>query len=198
MLDKIPLDLTTIIASAALIAIGSAVLLIIQRLRQRPATGVGTKEDAGVDISSLDSAGPPDTFPRLEFYGTPVRLSVIVVAPCGRGSQLPPPDVLPGLVERLVPGLTEIVAAHHPTVRRWSEQLSAHGFNQAFFNKLPLPGARGKGTPWCSIVGRLSVGERQFLVGMVCTSGSPNSLGQIVVEHEGQWLNTLRVREQEG
>ncbi len=198
MLDRIPLNLTTIIASVVLIAAGSIVLLIIQRLRQRPASGLRPKEDLGVDISRLDSAGPPDEFPRLEFYGIPVRLSAVVIAPCGRGSQLPPPEVMPGVMERLVPGLTDIVAAHHPTVRRWSEQLSAHGFTLAFFNKLSLPGSGGKGTPWCSIVGRLSLGERQFLIGMVCTSGSPNSLGQVVIEHEGQWLNTLRVREREG
>ncbi len=96
-----------------------------------------------------------------------------------------------------MPGLTEIVAAHQPLVRRWPEQLSSHGFNQAFFNNLALPGSRGKGTPWCSLAGKLMVGDRQFLVGMVCSSGNPNSLGQMVVEHEGQWLNALRVREKE-
>jgi hypothetical protein len=32
---------------------------------------------------------------------------------------------------------------------------------------------------------------------MVFVSNRANGFGQIVVEHEGQWLNTIRVREQE-
>ena len=78
---------------------------------------------------------------------------------------------------------------------RWPSQLSSQGFAQSFFNHLALPGNRGKGTPWCSIAGRLQLGDRAFLVGLVCTSGSPNGLGQVVVRHEGQWLDILRIRE---
>jgi hypothetical protein len=32
---------------------------------------------------------------------------------------------------------------------------------------------------------------------MVFAAKKPNGFGQIVIEHEGQWLNTIRVREQE-
>jgi hypothetical protein len=57
-----------------------------------------------------------------------------------------------------------------------------------------LPGDRGKGTPWCSIAGRLQVGDRLFLIGLVCCAHQPNALSQFVVQHEGQWLDILRIR----
>jgi hypothetical protein len=196
MLDNLTTEQAALIG--AVLIIGVVVLLfVIQRLRQRPEADEGARGDLGVDISTLDVEGPTDEFPRLEYFGTPVRLRVIVVAPCGRGSELPPPELLPGLMERLIPGLTEIIANHHPIVRRWSNQLSVPGFNQSFFHKLALPGSGGKGTPWCSAAGRLSVGQQQYLIGMVLNSGKPNGFGPIVIEHEGQWLNTMRVREHE-
>ncbi len=147
-----------------------------------------------IDVSRLDSTGPPEEGPGLEFYGTPVRLAVVVVAPGGRGGELPPPDVLPGLMEQIVPGMTVIVAQHKPLILRWPAQLSSHGFAQSFFNKVALPGTRGKGTPWCSIAGKTQVGNRFFLVGLVFSSGSANSLSQVMVQHEGQWLDILRIR----
>jgi hypothetical protein len=195
MLDNLTTEQAVVIGAVLIMAI--AIVVVIQRLRQRPAALERDKGDLGVDISALDAQGPTDEWPRLEYFGTPVRLRVIVLAPCGRGSELPPAELLPGLMERLIPGLTEIIANHHPIVRRWSNQLSVPGFNQAFFHKLALPGSGGKGTPWCSATGRLSVGQQQYLVGMVFNSGKPNGFGPIVIEHEGQWLNTLRVREHE-
>ncbi len=97
-----------------------------------------------VDVSRLDSVGPPEHGPRLEFYGTPVRLAVVVLAPAGRGSELPPGEVQPGLMERLIPGMTKVIAAHKPQIFRWPVQLSTQGFSQSFFNHVPLPGASGQ------------------------------------------------------
>ncbi len=148
-----------------------------------------------VEVAQLDSSGPPLDGPRLEFYGTAVRVAVVVVAPAGRGGELPPDDVLPGLLDRLVPGLAHIMTAHQPRIYRWPTQLSSHGFAQSFFNRVALPGARGKGTPWCSIAGKLQVGDRLFMVGLACAAGHSNSLSQVVVQHEGQWLDILRYRE---
>ena len=92
-----------------------------------------------------------------------MRLAVVVVAPGGRDGELPPPEVLPGLMERLIPDMTNVIATHQPMICRWPAQLSSQGFAQSFFNQVALPGSRGKGTPWCSITGKLQVGERSFL-----------------------------------
>jgi hypothetical protein len=148
-----------------------------------------------VDVGQLDASGPPPQGPRVEFYGTPVRLAVVVIAPAGRQGELPPPGVLPNVMDRLVPGLPRVVASHRPMICRWPAQLSTQGFAQSFFNHVALPGDRGKGTPWCSIAGKLQVGDRVFLIGLVCCANQPNALSQFVVQHEGQWLDILRIRD---
>lgn len=169
--------------------------VVVRWLRGRGRVVQPPDRDLNVDVSQLDDRGPPADGPRLEFYGTATRLAVLVIAPAGRTGDLPPSQLLPGLLENLLPGLTHVVASHQPLICRWPSQLSSQGFAQSFFNHLALPGNRGKGTPWCSIAGRLQLGDRAFLVGLVCTSGSPNGLGQVVVRHEGQWLDILRIRE---
>ena len=161
-----------------------------RRVRRQP------EPDLFVDVGQLDAAGPPPQGPRLEFYGTPVRLAVVVVAPAGRHGELPPAGVLPSLMDRLVPGLPNVVAVHRPMICRWPAQLSTQGFAQSFFNQVALPGDRGKGTPWCSIAGKLQVGDRLFLVGLVCCANQSNGLSQVVVQHEGQWLDILRIRDE--
>lgn len=181
--------------AGGLCVLALAALIFRRWLHRRRAFPQRGTSQLFIDLAGLDASGPPAEGPRLEFYGTPVRLAVVVVAPGGRAGELPPSDMLPGIMERLVPGMSDVIATHHPLIRRWPEQLSSHGFAQAFFNQVPLPGARGKGTPWCGIAGKLSIGERFFLVGLACRANTTNALSQVVVQHEGQWLDILRIRE---
>lgn len=169
-------------------------VVVLGWLRRARRPGQRAAPELTIKISELDGSGPPADGPQLEFYGTAVRLAVVVVAPGGRSGELPPPGVLPGLLERLVPGMTDVVASHQPTISRWPAQLSSQGFSQAFFNQAALPGSRGKGTPWCSIAGKLTVGDRSFLLGLVFCAAAANSLSQMVIQHEGQWLDVLRIR----
>jgi hypothetical protein len=191
-------DMGTRAAWWGLVAAAVVVLafLAFRLLRRQRETGRYPPPDLFVDVSQLDASGPPATGPRAEFYGLPVRLAVVVIAPAGRNSELPSPEVLPGLLDRLDPGLSAVVASHRPLICRWPVQLSSQGFAQRFFNQVGLPGERGKGTPWCSIAGKLQVGDRLFLVGIVCCAQQPNGLGQFVVHHEGQWLDILRIRDE--
>jgi hypothetical protein len=129
----------------------------------------------------------------LEFYGTPVRLAVLVLAPAGRNNATPTDAELPELIDSLVPGLWAVVQTHGPLVRCWPFQLSTQGFTHSFFNHVRLPGDRGKGTPWSAVAGRFEVGDRQLLAGLVCVADRPNSLSQMTVAHVGQWLDVLRV-----
>jgi hypothetical protein len=101
---------------------------------------------------------------------------------------------LPDAIDCLIPSLTAVAAVHRPLVRPWPPQLSTQGFQHSFFSNVQLPGDRGKGTPWCSVVGRFEVGPRQLLAGLVCVAGRPNSLGQVTVAHTGQWMDVLRVK----
>lgn len=181
-----------------LIAAVAACFLIwwaVRSLGRREPGQVASDLDLAIDVTQLDDRGPPPEGPRIEFYGTPVRVAVVVVAPVGRDGEMPPADILPGILERTVPGLAEVISCHQPIVRRWPAQLSSHGFAQSFFNHVRLPGNRGKGTPWCSLAGRIQVGDRSFLVGIAFSAATSNALGQLVVEHEGMWLDILRIHE---
>lgn len=149
--------------------------------------------DLRVNLQELPAGGPPAVGPRLEFYGRPVRLAVLVLAPAGRRAENADPPPLAQLYEHLVPGLAEVVAAQRPLVRLWPGQLSTRGFTTSFFHHVPLPGDRGKGSPWCCAAGRFEAGPQQYLAGVVCVADQANSLSQVTVEHAGDWLGVLRI-----
>lgn len=182
------------------IALGAAVALIVlllilgRRFGHRSALASLHDENLIFDLAKLKVGGPPEQGPRLEFYGTPVRLAVLVLAPSGRGTQVPEPDRLRDVVDTLVPGLAEVLDYHQPVFRRWPEQFSAQGFANAFSTHIELPGDKGKGTPWCSVAGRFDIGEGHLLAGLVCCAAKANSLSQVVIQHEGLWHDVLRVR----
>jgi hypothetical protein len=147
-----------------------------------------------LDVEALPFVGVPASGPRLEYYGTPVRLAALVLAPAGRGVALPTNEHVPKLLEDLIPGLAQVIHAQRPVFRRWPQQLSSQGFTQLFFSKVALPRDRGKGTPWCSAAGKFESEGKQFLVGIICRADAPNSLSQTVVQHHGQWHDVLRVK----
>jgi hypothetical protein len=111
---------------------------------------------------------------------------------------LPATEQLPDLVNRLLPNMMRVLSAHRPAFRRWPAQLSSQGFSHAFFRNVALPGDRGKGSPWCAIAGKFSGSGQTYLAGLVCCAQDSNSLGQVIVEHEGQWLDVLRISEGRG
>ena len=185
-----------IIAAIALVTIGFlvAMVLLLRVLRRRRRVAEPVPELQRVDVVELGDEGPPAGTPRVEIYGTPMRIAAIVIAPLGRGSLLPPPTKLPEVLDYVVPGLQQAIGSHRSEIVTWPEQLSWHGFSQAFFTHVPLPGDRGKGSPWSSVAGKFTADGIPFVVGLICRSVSSNSIGQIIVEHEGQWLDILRVR----
>jgi hypothetical protein len=181
--------------SIAAIAIVIVLWLLWSLLRRRAALGHQVDGGDAIDLSEFVVGGPPGGSPQMEFYGTPVRLQLIVLAPMGRHGQLPSNEELPHILNHFISDFTRVSGLHRTVVFRWPEQLSADGFYQAFFNKLSLPGDHGRGSPWCAVSGRFTVADTQYLVGMAFTSEKPNGMGTVTVEHEGQWLDVLRIRE---
>ena len=173
------------------------VILLLLTLRRRRRTAVLPSADLRIDVSQLPAAGPPAEGPVLEFFGMPVRLVVLVLAPAGRNSHLPPREQFARLLDDLVPGLASVVLTHQPMIRQWPSQLSTQGFTHTYFNNVQLPGDRGKGTPWCSVAGRFDAGDQQLLAGLLCAAAKPNSMGQMTVGQVGQWLEVLRVKARE-
>ncbi len=170
------------------------VVVVITILRRRQRKQEPAAPDLRVDVSKLPAQGPPITGPRLEFYGVPVRLAVLVLAPAGRGSCVPDGQSFEQALDSLLPGLVEVVKVHRPLIRSWPYQLSTQGFVHAFFGNLALPGDHGKGTPWCAVAGRFQSGDQQLLAGLVCVANKPNALGQVTIQQLGLWLDVLRVK----
>ena len=182
------------IGTAIALCLGTMLFLIFRLFRKRSSPAPDQRDELAIDVAALPASSPPKDGPQLEFYGTPVRLAVMVLAPVGRGGETPAPAELADTLENLLPGLQEIIGRHQPQVIIWPNQLSSQGFLQAFFNLAALPGDRGKGTPWCSAAGKFEGGGQQYLAGLICCSAGPNSLGEITVDKPGQWLSVLRVR----
>ena len=191
-----PIRFFTLVAVGAALALclGTMLFLILRLLRKRPVVQSDQQDELAIDVAALPASPPPKDGPQLEFYGTSVRLAVMVLAPVGRAGEIPAPAELTLTLENLLPGLQEIVSRHQPQVVLWPNQLSSQGFLQAFFNLAALPGDHGKGTPWCSVAGKFEGGGQQYLAGLICCSAGPNSLGEMTVDKPGQWLSVLRVR----
>lgn len=171
------------------------IFIVIRRLLRRPEPpSEPIIDDRFMDVSQLDSRGPPNELPVVEVYGVQVRVAVVILAPVGRDGLSPEPEALNSILEQLVPGFSGAILRDKPIVRIWAGQLSAQGFTNAFFNNVALPGERGKGTPWCALAGRFTAAGESFLVGLVLCSAHPNALGQYAIHHEGQWNDILRLR----
>lgn len=184
-------------------SVGAVLFLVVGRgllrlLFRRKQEATVEERDYSIDVGQLASEGSPSRGPQLEFYGTPVRLAVLVLAPLGREGELPATQDLGELLNELVPELKLVIDAQTPIFRRWPAQLSAHGFVSLFAKNVRLPGDRGRGTPWVSVAGKFVATKAQYLVGMVLCGGQPNSYTAKAIEHPGDWATMLRVRSARG
>jgi hypothetical protein len=124
--EKMRLIAIAVCGGALLLCLGAMVFLVLRIFRKRPTEQPTRREELAIDVAALRVTPPPKDGPQLEFYGTPVRLAVIVLAPVGRGGEIPAPADLANTIENLIPGLQEIVAQHEPLVEIWPNQLSSH------------------------------------------------------------------------
>ncbi|NQU25553.1 MAG: hypothetical protein HQ567_30070 [Candidatus Nealsonbacteria bacterium] len=179
----------------AVAAIAAVVLLLVWKvLGGRKKVVHDRPTELTVDVGSLGSAGPPPGSPVLEFYYEPVRLAAVIVAPAGRGHELPPINQLDAVFEAILPGLSQVVAAHKSLVRRWPAQLSVTGFALTFFKYVRLPGDAGKGTPWSSVAGVAKLKGHSVMAGLVLRTELPTNHGQVTIDSEEKWLGILRVK----
>jgi len=193
--DTLPLDSPLVIGGAVAVVLGAmAFWLVVRRWRGKQVVDQPTNANLKLDVNALPSGGPIKGKPYLEFYSVPVRLAAIVVAPVGRDGRLPSNEHLPLVMEAILPGLMKVLTAHQPQFIRWPAQLSTQGFAHAMFNNVPLPGEHGRGTPWCSLAGKVELEVGHFLVGMVCSAATPNSLGEVIVKHAAGWPEVIRVK----
>jgi hypothetical protein len=180
-------------AGMAVVLLMFVLVLLVRRLGRRTRSAE-PKESLTVDVSVWEDATPSDEGIRIELYGTPVRVVLVVIAPAGREGRAPVGDQLPLVVEQWIPGMQGVLEAQQPSLRFWPNQLSSKGFVHAFFNNVPLPGDRGRGTPWSSLAGKFRAAGQNYLAGVVVRAADDNGLGQFEIQHEGQWHDILRVK----
>ena len=184
-----------LLAGAVFLSTVGLLLIVARILRNRGHRRLAPQIDLSIDLESLEEVEPP-VHPRLDCYHLPARIALVVVAPLGRGTPEVSLDDFPDIVEQLRSGLSRLLVPHRALLRRWPAQLSSRGFEHAFFAQVRMPGNRGRGTRWCSLVGRLdTAGGDKLMVGLALCADHPNSLGQIVIRKEHEWFDILRIRE---
>lgn len=179
-------------AAAVLLLVGAGVIRKFLK-RNRQARG-RIEPSLAIDVDGLSTEPPSKSGPGLTFYNLPVRLVAIVLAPAGRAGAVPDADGMPALLDAIVPGLADVVAAHRPVRLRWPEQLSGSGFAHSFFMHAKLPGDAGKGTPLSSVAGMAKTHLGSVMVAMVVRAERPNSYGQQILESEGDWLRAFQTK----
>ncbi len=179
------------VASLGLLLLAWLLWLAYQKVTRPP---LPVQVDLTIDVESLGATGPPATGPILEFYHLPARVAVAVLAPAGRGRDLPSGESLPLLLEAVVPGLSQVAAAQQTSVRRWPAQLSSSGFAHAFFANAKLPGDGGKGSCWSSLAGTAKIeGRVPLMVGLLFRTDQPTGFGQEIITSESDWLRILQI-----
>lgn len=130
---------------------------------------------------------PPAAGPRLSVNGVPVRLRLVVVAPTGRHQDPPTPDQVSELLDEVLSGLGQVVAADKPRVRVWPPQLSVAGFAPTFHRLVAAPGAG-----WMKLAGPARTASRPILLGLAVRAEGPTKLGDVVVETT-EWTELLQI-----
>jgi hypothetical protein len=180
------------------IVAGLLVLVVLfflwRLLRKRRSAKSFLSPELRIDLAGLNQEGPLAELPILEFYNLPVRVSGVVLAPVGRSRELPSVEELPEVFESALPGLSRVVAVHRPMIRRWPSQVSTRGFASAFFGSIRLPGDYGKGTPWSAVAGIFKHEGTPIMLGLILHAAAVNSIGQITINKEHDWLGCLRVK----
>jgi hypothetical protein len=172
-----------------------AIFFLWRIFRKRRPTERPLPPELHIELAALSTDSPSADPPILEFYNLPMRLAGVVLAPVGRMKEIPPPDELPSMFESVMPGLSCVVERHRPLLRCWPTQVSTRGFARAFFSNIHLPGESGKGSTWSAVAGIFKHEGTPIMLGLVLRAAASNSLGQVVVNAEHEWLGCLRVNQ---
>ncbi len=138
---------------------------------------------------------PPPLLPPGEkqfmIYHVPARLRLIVAAPAGADRVTDEKKVKKEL-ERLWPGVREVLVADKPRIRLWPAQLSQQGFVATFHQHLCRPDPEAKSSPWISVAGKIQLEDQALLLGLVFRTEEKTTFGQMTLEPH-QWRDILRL-----
>ena len=184
-----PVALGVAAVVALLLFVGIADLIWIKLFRRRKAlsTPSGPEEDLG--------QFPPPLLPpgerQFTIYHVPARVRLIVAAPAGAGKEFDEKQIKKAL-ERVWPGVREVMAADKPRIRVWPAQLSQQGFSLTFHRHLQRPDAQAKSSPWISVAGKVQFEGETLMLGLVLWSQEKTTFGQLTLEPH-QWRDVIRL-----
>lgn len=164
-------------------------LLALLRWLRRRRPEVDPEADLVEKLGDYPPAGPGPQ--RLLFYGQPVRLRLVALAPAGK-RPLPTEGAVEPLLDRVLYGMGGIARQDRPYVRIWPPQLSQQGFAPRFFRLTHRPEQAGKPSPWILVAGPVRSGGNTFLLGLALYAGEPSERGNVSVQVD-QWGLVLRV-----
>jgi hypothetical protein len=184
----------------AVLGVGGLLLLVLLWLTAgrmmrglfRRAPEAPPQADLREDLAAIAPPPPHSGDVRLTVEGFPVRLRLVILAPAGTAYRLTP-EMVPALLDRVVPGLGEAIKRDAPEVRIWPGQLSTEGFANTFHRNTPVPEGERKPSSWVLLAGRADLGERQVLVGLGLQAVKPHTIGRRTLKPH-DWATTLRVK----
>lgn len=100
--------------------------------------------------------------------------------------------MIPGLLEKVIPGVNEILASDRPRVKAWPVQVSVRGFIPTFQRSVIPPEVGGDSERWVLMCGPAKIGPKTILVGLALLSDEPAYLEPITMEPE-DWRRMLRI-----
>jgi hypothetical protein len=172
----------------------TAVLFVWRGLGGGRRKGHRAEEEWSKDAIDLAKCPMPPGAPgdrRLLVYEAPARLRLVVVAPVAREFPVEPRGV-PALLDKILPGLGDVLAADRPAIQVWKAQLSHHGFANTFHRSTVKPEGEGRASRWILVAGRAKVGKQPVLLGLGAWADGPNTVGRLTLDaHE--WADTVRL-----
>lgn len=179
-------------------------LLVVWRFNRSPSipvAEVAPQPTLAIDLERLPLTSLAPQAPSVDLFGRKTQIAVLVLAPMGRGTDFPDKSQWHEVVESAIPGMSKVLGHHQPTFRLWPEQVSQHGFVQAFFNAMRAsdlkqgvvvkqPTATRR---WYRLAGKIEWQGVPILMGIVLT-GDGTPLSPMEMEHPGKWIDALKVR----
>jgi hypothetical protein len=183
----VALSVAGVILLLLIVGIVDRLWLRVFRRRLRVPSAAELEEDLALIPPPLHAPGEK----QFALYHVPARLRLVVAAPAGTDKFLDEKKVKKEL-ERLWPGVREILSVDKPRVRIWPAQLSQQGFALAFYRHLRRPEPEAKASPWVSVAGKVQSEGETLLLGLVLWTDEKTTLGQLTLEPH-QWRDVLRL-----
>ena len=149
----VALGVAGVILLLLIVGIVDRLWLKIFRRRLKVPNAAEPEEDLALIPPPLHAPGEK----QFALYHVPARLRLVVAATAGTDRFLDEKKVKKEL-ERLWPGVREILSVDKPRIRLWPPQLSQQGFALAFHRHLRRTEPDAQASPWVSVAGKIQSG----------------------------------------